>query len=680
MYPATTGGTVHYDQASGTFPANQTTTYTAAFDAIDNTHNYAGLGVFDSAHNAYILAMLESSYGGSGGGGFGILKVPASGCGSSFTSVAHSSTFTPSGVYNVTWTISSNGATVSMTVVVTQSSTTIWSSGTITDTSYPGVNSVGIYTANQGVSGAGFEIGNLSATYTGGSMSISPSSAPASSTGNVLTVTGSGTNWVSGTTTFAASAGTITATTIHSGTSATLTYTAPSSGSSVTFSDSSDSATGTISLVTASMSVSPALVQAGSTGNALTVTGTNTNWVSGTTTFSASAGTITGTTITSATSATLTYTAPASSNAVTISDSSDAAAGTVTTYLPPTNAGFYFSPGSWYLSGSSYAVANSAGAYFYLSFTGTSATLLLNTSNLGANPLYVRVIVDGGAYADTNIQGLSSLTLGSGLANTAHNITVIYRARTINVDAWNTPSDGLVVTGVQLSSGAATTAPAHLAKTCLIVGDSIVEAYNVLGNAGTAAVQDVTYSAAEAMAQALGCEFAMAAWSGQGWDTTGNGNIPVLGSTWNYIYSGVPRNVSGYNYIIDADMGTNDYSHSVPASTVTTLVASWLSAVRTANATAKIIVIPPWNGEFASAVLAGFNNYQTATPDANAFYVTPGLTAAQVAAINYCSGSSYISYDCLHPNAWGQETVAAGLVGNLKTATTAAPFAVLGKF
>ena len=87
------------------------------------------------------------------------------------------------------------------------------------------------------------------------SFSVSPSSVVQSTTGNTLTLTGSGTSWTSGTT-FSVTGGTVTGTSVNAGTQvATLTYTAPSSAGTVTVSDSTDIATASLT-VTAGPTVS----------------------------------------------------------------------------------------------------------------------------------------------------------------------------------------------------------------------------------------------------------------------------------------------------------------------------------------------------------------------------------------------------------------------------------------
>jgi hypothetical protein len=65
-----------------------------------------------------------------------------------------------------------------------------------------------------------------------------------------------------------------------------------------------------------------------------------------------------------------------------------------------------------------------AGSYIRFSFTGTTATLNFDTSNLGANPLILRYSVDGAPFVDTDIQGTSSLSLGGTLSNEQNSLYI----------------------------------------------------------------------------------------------------------------------------------------------------------------------------------------------------------------------------------------------------------------
>ena len=604
---ATSGGAAHNGayQYSGSYTVNNTLTYTADITALsDATGSAPGIWVTDNAGHGYSLASYSTGISGFAAG-FGLERDNFGACAPTLTGLAHSSTFTPSGVYNLSLTIVTDGTTVTMSGTVKQSGSTLWSFGPVYDTVYPNLTKVGVkeYVLTGGItSTTGHHIGNLSATY-----QLIPKIVP-----------------------------------------------------------------------------SPVSVNAGSAGNVITLTGFGTAWTAGVTTFAVSAGTITSQSCSSATAGSITLTAPAGASvAITITDSADALSAQIITNTPVTDAGFYFSPGNWYLNGSTYAISPSAGAYLYLKWNGTDAFLNIDTSTLGANPLYVRVSVDGAAYTDTNVQAASTIALASHLTNAAHTATVYYRARNVNIDSWTTPTDGLKILSATLNPGASTSAPTVRPNTCLVLSDSRGEGFNDLTTGGAAAGQDATTSATFGVQQTLNCEVGIAAYAGIGWTTTGQTNVPAMPSSWNLIFSGHARTVNTFNYIVVEDMGTNDNRGSVTPATVQTAVTNWLTAARAAAPSAKIIVNPAWDGGYANYVQIGFNNYQTATPDQNAFFVLSGLTTAQ-SSLYYCqvSGgtSSFYTTDCLHPSILGQQVVSQGLYYNLDRAINMPPVVMVNSF
>jgi lysophospholipase L1-like esterase len=172
---------------------------------------------------------------------------------------------------------------------------------------------------------------------------------------------------------------------------------------------------------------------------------------------------------------------------------------------------------------------------------------------------------------------------------------------------------------------------------------------------------------------AYGCEVGVAAYSGQGWTIGGQTNAPPLFtpgndtlSSWNKLYTGQSRSFAGLDYIIILNMGGNDTRQSATDAAVTASVSGVLAAIRGANSTAKIIVVPSYEGDKFAAIQAGFNNYQTATPDSKCLFVDPGLTTTEQNAINAASGSAanatYLSTDGIHPSAYGQQTIGSKVI------------------
>jgi lysophospholipase L1-like esterase len=586
-YNATGVGIVLYETAVG-LPVNDTMTYKFDIHSYSDS-GFSGAAIYDAAGHYYFVSSAPSS---DSGGGW-ILGSSAGTIDSLF-----STPLTVGLTYNCTFTLVTNGTTVTLSVLVKQGASTIWNTGNFNDTSYPAVTYPGLWGDGANSASTGNQIGNLSATYPGAPLTVSPASVVVSTTGNLITLTGSGTSWTPGTPgspTFTASAGTITAQTVNSATSAVLTFTAPSSGS-VTFTDPSSGGTAVINAV----------------------------------------------------------------------------AGT-----PVTDTGFWFVPGMWALSGSGQATAPNAGAYFYFGFTGTSATMLLNSTAIGSSAAIVRVVVDYGAPVDSNISGLSSLVIGTGLANTLHQVAVYYRGRDTTIDSWNLPADGLVVQGMQLSGGATTSAPTHLSNTTLIFTDSRGDGYRT-DTLTEATGQDCTATVAFMIGQALGTEVALAGWDGQGYLVGGHTNVPPMfspgndpASSWNKIYSGQARSFgTAYAYIIILEQGRNDVSGGVSDANVELSLEGLLTALRAAAPSASLIVTPAYDEAKGPAVLIGFNTYQAATPDANAFFADQNLPAVQQAALWPGPGPNYISLDGVHPTAFGNSIIGASVVNVIKGVLT----------
>jgi hypothetical protein len=201
---------------------------------------------------------------------------------------------------------------------------------------------------------------------------VSPSTIPANHSGNItLTLVGSNTAWVNGTTVFTLP--TITGLTkvsqsITSATAATIVCTTGATTGSGNITDNTDSATAALTVSTATLAISPT-TGAISTPASLTLTGTHTLWSSETasTLFTASGGTspsISSITVTSNTAATATLNPGSSAGTITVTDSSTTAAASFT--ATGSSSSLAVSPTS--------VVQNSTGLTLTLTGTGTSWT------------------------------------------------------------------------------------------------------------------------------------------------------------------------------------------------------------------------------------------------------------------------------------------------------------------
>lgn len=248
LYTVETGGAVAANyRPSGTFFFSQAnaTGYTVTWSWV--VHSVLG------ANNAIYIPSTATQTAGFGAKitntniSVGLMSLSA--CGqSSINTPWNSVTLTPSGTYNGTMTVTSNGTTATAVISIVNGSTTILS-GTYTSTvdpvlqGIPVLGQAGGTTATTGIHTAGFAVSyaSIPVTYN--------NSAPFSVFGQPTTmnITGNATGW-GPSTTFSMSGGTINSQSVANANLATVVYTPTdqSYGSSVTLTDSTDSVSETI--------------------------------------------------------------------------------------------------------------------------------------------------------------------------------------------------------------------------------------------------------------------------------------------------------------------------------------------------------------------------------------------------------------------------------------------------
>ncbi len=176
----------------------------------------------------------------------------------------------------------------------------------------------------------------------GTSLSSGTSTIYQNTTGNSITLTGTGTSWTSGSPgspTFTLSGGTgasITSQSVASATSATIVVNAGSTTGTLTITDPSTGNTVTVTVAAPSLSSDTSTIYQSTTGNSIILTGGGTSWTSGSPgspTFTLSGGTgasITSQSVASATSATIVVNAGSTTGTLTITDPSTGKTTTVT--------------------------------------------------------------------------------------------------------------------------------------------------------------------------------------------------------------------------------------------------------------------------------------------------------------------------------------------------------------
>ncbi|HUZ75817.1 MAG TPA: hypothetical protein VMU87_22750 [Stellaceae bacterium] len=461
----------------------------------------------------------------------------------------HNWTYTSGHVITVDFSVT--GASPStLTVVVTDvTAATTLVNYTTTD-STAGVQGAG----NYGLDLDGTAVGNQSAaeatTYSDASFTVSPTSVTVSTTGNSLTLAGTGTNWTAGTPgapTFTVSGGTITAQSVSSTTAATLTYSAPGSAGTVTITDPSTAATATLTIAAAgatdfSFTPSSQTTPDGTATGNFTITPNATPSSSTTVSFSdgGAGGTFTPSslTFTTSTAQTFTYT-PAGAAVTPITLTATASGGftashtatvDTTSTIAVNDANWFWSPYTWYVNGSTSALSQDWGAYFKIGFTGTQVqatfdvSALTGASTASADYPYVRWSIDNGVYHTYQLTAATTTyTLASGLAAGTHQLWLAYYGATFNGDFWTTPVKAVKIDGLVVDGGSASAAPSLRPKRCLFYGDSITQGHYSPGP-GATPFADGTLAYSAFTASGLGCEYGNIGYGSTGY-TVGDLNV-----------------------------------------------------------------------------------------------------------------------------------------------------------
>jgi lysophospholipase L1-like esterase len=529
-------------------------------------------------------------------------------------------------------------------------------------------------------------------TYYNNATGMTPSATELTAgTSPSITFTGSSTTWSAGTPgtpaftlTNAAASASISSQSVASTTSASITIAAGSASGSFLVSDPVSGAKTVLYTLAPGLSTSVTTLPVSTVGNSVPVVGTNVTWSAGTpgtptfTVSGLSGCSLTAQTVTDANHATLTITTGSTPGTLTITDSGSGATTSiliVATYAV-NNANIFFSPYSWNISGSAYAQCANCGPYFKTIFNGTSCLLNVDVSNLTGGSVAasfyptLRYSIDGGTFTDLQLTSATTqITLTSGLTSGAHTLYCVVNNEGSVYDRWTTPVMCTRITG--LVADGTISAPTLQSKRLLVYWDSIGEGYQASGtDTGTApGSTNATGSSVPAIAYALGAEYGAVCCSGSGWTVTALNWPPLFtpgndtASSWNKYSAGASRLAGGLlspapDYIVVVD-GTNDTSAS--DATVTAALSGWLSAVRAAAPNAQIFVVIPLRQTKVSAITAGFNAYQTSTPDAKAYLINLG-SAIGTGLTGGSLTSSANSVDGIHPREFYNTTIAGAIV------------------
>ena len=337
-------------------------------------------------------------------------------------------------------------------------------------------------------------------------------------------------------------------------------------------------------------------------------------------------------------------------------------------------AGFQLSPFNWRVSGNS-RITIYPGAYLKRSVKTTYLALNLDVSALtGASVAanrYPKLLfrVDDGEWEEHQIQSSPTFhVVFDGLSNAFHDVDIRVLASDAFTARWNETS-AVKISSVQMDTGWESADVDEPTDTMLSFGNSITEGAGMLG-AATNGAEYVLYASsidsyAAHIAEALGARDCRSALGGTGWDSTWNGDVPSFPNTWDKYSSGNSRLSAGLlspdpTWIL-VNMGTNGGLAS------STTLADWLADVRAAAPTAKIVVLVPFGQNAVSNITAGFNAYQTASPDSRCKLIDLGAIEGVGPTI---ATATYRTTDGLHPDKREHARLGAVIAAAIREAFT----------
>lgn len=300
------------------------------------------------------------------------------------------------------------------------------------------------------------------------------------------------------------------------------------------------------------------------------------------------------------------------------------------------DAGILYSPYTWDVDATRAQTIN-PGAYLRTLFTGASAVLNFDTTDVTSPVPRLRICVDGRTNQSANVAATVSVTMPSGQDNTTHLLEVWVDATTETVNRWNSPQNVAVkLTGITLETGDDTVAlPQRRPLNILCYGDSITEGVRTLALNGS---NDLDRNSATVcwpleLGRQLGAEVGVVGFGSQGISDTGNGNVPALVDSWDWLWASEARVFTpapdyciwlmGYN-----DGGTDTQADGIAA----------LNGMLTAMPSTQFVLFRPLDGTQAAnlqAIAAGCSD-----PSRVRYISTAGFW------------QSAESPDALHPYGW----------------------------
>jgi hypothetical protein len=220
------------------------------------------------------------------------------------------------------------------------------------------------------------------------------------------------------------------------------------------------------------------------------------------------------------------------------------------------------------------------------------------------------------------VAGQTELNLTpTALALAEHDIQIVFDSLGTNGDRFNGPTTAFRVTSLTLDGGGPLLAPTLYPFTIWLKGDSIAES-SIQPNSVLSAIKGWAWH----FAQGMGAEHAQAGISSRGWTLTevSTVNVPPFFTPGNDLLSSWNKlDGRGHGWpardprIIVTMLAQNDFDFGGPGvgPLVTASVAGYLAAERAAHPTSWLLLYFPFSRVLAAEITAGFDAYQSATPD-----------------------------------------------------------------
>lgn len=275
--------------------------------------------------------------------------------------------------------------------------------------------------------------------------------------------------------------------------------------------------------------------------------------------------------------------------------------------IAPNNAGIVYSPFNWDVTAAR-ALCNTGG-YFKTQVNGATAIALkfdvANVPATAAQRTQIEYRVDGGAWVALVPTSVVDIPIPAETASWAkHLVEVRMKSSTEAQNRWEAPYlTAVKFTGIEATPSTATlTAPRGATLAGLFLGDSITEGINTLSNTGDAAERSNSrLSWATAVGDELGSEIGVVGFGRQGLVVAGNGSVPVLGSTWKLIASGINRSFSVQPDYVCINIGTNDQRNSVTAAQFTAAYTALLNDILATLPDAVVVVLHTFGQNYTAA-------------------------------------------------------------------------------